>query len=43
MAANGSYSYTPLLGFSGADSFGYSVTDGTLTDVGTLAITVTAV
>ena len=43
VAADGSYSYTPAANFNGQDSFDYTVTDGTLTDVGTLTITVTAV
>ncbi|MCB6180255.1 cadherin-like domain-containing protein, partial [Rhodobacter sp. Har01] len=38
---NGSYTYTPTAGFSGSDSFTYTVSDGTLTDTATVAITVT--
>ena len=36
IAANGSYTYTPALNFTGTDSVDYTVTDGTLTDIGTL-------
>ena len=43
IAADGSYTYTPALNFNGSDSVDYTVTDGSLTDVGTLNITVTAV
>ena len=42
LAADGSYSYTPALNFHGIDSVVYTVTDGMLTDVGTLTITVNA-
>jgi hypothetical protein len=42
IAADGSYTYTPALNFNGTDSVDYTVTDGSLTDVGTLHITVTA-
>ena len=42
-AADGSYSYTPAANFSGVDSVDYTVTDGSLSDVGTLTINVTAV
>ncbi|MBN4066246.1 tandem-95 repeat protein [Ahrensia sp. AH-315-G08] len=41
--SNGSYTYTPNADFSGADSFTYSVTDGALSDTGTVGITVDAV
>jgi len=41
--ADGSYTYTPPVDFVGDDTFDYTVTDGSLTDVGTLIITVTAV
>ncbi len=41
--ADGSYVYTPAANFNGTDSFGYSVTDGTLTDSGTVMLTVAAV
>ena len=40
LAADGSYTYTPALNFTGTDRVDYTVTDGTLTDVGTLTITV---
>ncbi|MDV7214268.1 Ig-like domain-containing protein, partial [Azotobacter beijerinckii] len=35
--------YTPAANFTGTDSVDYTVTDGSLTDVGTLTITVTPV
>ncbi len=42
--ADGSFTYTPNLGFSGSDSFTYRVDDGTgLTDDAVVDITVTAV
>ena len=43
LAADGGYTYTPALNFTGTDSVDYTVTDGTLTDVGTLTATVTSV
>ena len=43
IAADGSYTYTPAANFNGADSVDYTVTDGSLTDIGTLNITVNAV
>ncbi|RKR09507.1 gliding motility-associated-like protein [Flavobacterium sp. 90] len=43
LAADGSYTYMPAPNFSGTDTVDYTVTDGSLTDVGTLTITVTAV
>ena len=43
IAADGSYSYTPAVNFNGVDSVDYTVTDGKLTDVGTLTINVAAV
>jgi VCBS repeat-containing protein len=43
IAADGSYTYTPATNFNGVDSVDYTVTDGALTDVGTLTINVTAV
>ena len=43
IAADGSYSYTPAANFNGTDSVDYTVTDGALTDIGTLTINVTAV
>ena len=43
IAADGSYTYTPAANFNGSDSVDYTVTDGSLTDVGTLNITVNAV
>jgi hypothetical protein len=42
IAADGSYTYTPLANYNGADSFDYTVTDGIATDVGTLNLTVNA-
>jgi VCBS repeat-containing protein len=43
IAEDGSYTYTPPLNFNGIDSVEYTVTDGELTDIGLLNITVTAV
>ncbi|MDH3535026.1 MAG: retention module-containing protein, partial [Gammaproteobacteria bacterium] len=43
IAADGSYTYTPAANFNGVDTVDYTVTDGSLTDVGTLTINVTAV
>jgi hypothetical protein len=43
IAADGSYTYTPPANFNGADFVNYTVTDGVLTDVGRLDITVTPV
>ena len=43
LASDGSYTYTPAANFNGTDSVDYTVTDGSLTDVGTLTINVTAV
>ena len=37
---NGTFTYTPSNGYIGSDSFTYSVSDSTLTDTGTVAITV---
>ena len=37
---DGTFTYTPASGFTGADSFTYTVFDGTDTDVGTVTITV---
>src|SRR6185369_11777089 len=42
-AADGSYSYTPAANFAGVDTVAYTVSDGTLSDSGTLSITVSAV
>ncbi|SEJ90245.1 VCBS repeat-containing protein, partial [Pseudomonas linyingensis] len=42
LAADGSYTYTPATNFHGTDSVAYTVTDGSLSDVGTLTITVSA-
>ncbi len=39
---NGDYTYTPPADFSGSDTFDYTVTDGALTDVGTLTISVSS-
>nr|MDA3945123.1 Ig-like domain-containing protein [Helicobacteraceae bacterium] len=43
IATDGSYTYTPALNFNGTDTVDYTVTDGALTDIGTLTITVDAV
>jgi Ca2+-binding RTX toxin-like protein len=40
---DGTFSYTPTPGFNGADSFTYTVTDGTLTHTATVDITVNPV
>src|SRR6185436_8049118 len=42
VAANGTYTYTPAANFNGTDTFDYTVTDGTATDVGRLTITVSS-
>ncbi len=42
IAADGSYSYMPALGYVGADSVDYTVMDAANNDVGTLNITVVA-
>ena len=39
----GHYTYTPNANFTGPDSFTYTVSDGTLTDTGTVSVTVTNV
>ncbi|WP_283193222.1 Ig-like domain-containing protein [Rhizobium sp. AN80A] len=41
--ADGTYSYTPNGNFNGTDGFSYSVSDGTVTNVYRVSITVTAV
>lgn len=41
--ANGSFTYVPTPGYDGLDSFSYTVTDGTLSAVGTVSITVVPV
>ncbi|MEP9380214.1 Ig-like domain-containing protein [Aquabacter sp. CN5-332] len=38
--ADGTFTYTPDAGFGGADSFAYTVSDGSLTDNGTVSIRV---
>ncbi len=43
IAADGSYTYTPALNFNGNDSVDYTISDGSMTDIGTLNITVNAV
>ncbi|MBV2133363.1 retention module-containing protein, partial [Pseudomonas sp. MAP12] len=43
LAADGSYTYTPAANFHGTDSVDYTVTDGSLSDVGTLTLTVSPV
>ncbi|RXP45564.1 T9SS C-terminal target domain-containing protein, partial [Lutibacter sp. HS1-25] len=40
LKADGSYTYTPKKNFTGEDTFTYSLSDGSLTDIGTLTITV---
>ena len=41
LAANGSYTYTPAASYFGTDTVNYTITDGLLTDIGTLTIEVT--
>ncbi|WP_168921806.1 tandem-95 repeat protein [Polaromonas vacuolata] len=41
--ANGSYSYTPRANFNGADNFSYTVSDGQLSRIGLVQLTITAV
>ena len=41
--ADGSFEYTPNAGFSGDDSFSYIVSDGELSDTGTVSVTVNSV
>jgi large repetitive protein len=41
MASNGTFSYLPAIGFTGVDSFHYTVTDGSNTATGTVTITIT--
>ncbi|HIF26242.1 MAG TPA: tandem-95 repeat protein [Micavibrio sp.] len=43
MLANGSFTYTPALNYNGTDSFDYTLSDGELTDVATVELTVNAV
>ncbi len=38
--ANGSFTYDPAAGYTGADSFNYTVSDGALTDTATVNLTV---
>ena len=40
LATNGAFTYTPNAGFSGSDSFEYTVTDGSATDVGLVSIAI---
>jgi hypothetical protein len=40
--ADGTVTYTPDPGFSGVDTFTYTVSDGTTTATGTVTVTVTA-
>ena len=42
LATDGSYTYTPKANFNGIDTVNYTVSDGALTAVGTLTITVAA-
>ncbi len=42
LASDGSYTYTPASGFTGTDTVDYTVTDGNITDIGTLTINVSA-
>ncbi|MFH1842062.1 MAG: Ig-like domain-containing protein, partial [bacterium] len=39
---DGSFSYTPLLDYTGSDSFTYTVSDGSLSDTATVTITIGA-
>ena len=39
---DGKITYTPVANYSGADSFTYTITDGTLTDTATVTVTITA-
>jgi VCBS repeat-containing protein len=41
LADDGTYKYTPTAGYSGADSFTYTVTDGKATSTATVSLTVT--
>ncbi len=43
LAANGSFTYTPVANFNGTDSFTYTLSDDTLINTGTVNITVNAV
>jgi hypothetical protein len=43
LSSDGSYTYTPSANFHGTETFDYTVTDGTLTDTGTLSITINSV
>ena len=43
LLADGSFTYDPAENFSGTDSFDYTLTDGTLTDTGTVTLSVNAV
>ncbi|MBE9061110.1 S-layer family protein [cf. Phormidesmis sp. LEGE 11477] len=43
VTAGGTVEYTPNVGFSGNDSFTYAVSDGELTDVGTVTVSVGAI
>ncbi len=40
LSANGSFTYVPTTGFTGADTFTYQVSDGSKTDTATVTITV---
>ncbi|MDA7817776.1 Ig-like domain-containing protein, partial [Sulfurimonas sp.] len=43
IATDGSYTYTPKANFNGIDTVDYTVTDGSLSDIGTLTINVVSV
>ncbi|HNT25349.1 MAG TPA: Ig-like domain-containing protein [Anaerolineales bacterium] len=43
IAAGGAFTYTPGLNYNGSDVFTFTVSDGALTDIGRVDITVTAV
>ena len=40
MNPNGSFNFLPATGFTGVDSFNYTISDGLATDTGTVLITI---